>query len=225
MQRRLDGWRVHNLGLIGAGTVQEYLLFQKHVAERLRPGDAVVLVFFGNDFGDNVGLHLAAGSYATIDRGEVRLVPPAPASAVAAMQELAEGLFVSVQPGDLPVSHRFQDKRRDAGAWRPDRGPYLRRTDRRPIPRQQPAGSNHAALPVGIAGGLPAKQARFLVAYVPGQAELDEDDVTSTSDLSLPEEIAARWAFERMVRDLGIETVDLMARRWLPPSGAAICSA
>ncbi len=47
-----------------------------------------------------------------------------------------------------------------------------------------------------------AKQVRFLVAYVPGQAELGEDDVTSTSDLSLPEEIACRQAFDRMVRDL-----------------------
>ena len=50
-----------------------------------------------------------------------------------------------------------------------------------------------------------AKQVRFLVAYVPGQAELGEDDVTSTSDLSLPEEIASRRAFERMVGDLAID--------------------
>jgi hypothetical protein len=55
-----------------------------------------------------------------------------------------------------------------------------------------------------------AKQVRFLVAYVPGQAELGEDEVTSTSDLSLPEEIACRHAFDRMVRDLAIEAVDLM---------------
>ena len=46
---------------------------------------------------------------------------------------------------------------------------------------------------------------------MPGQAELGEDDVTSTSDLSLPEEIACRRAFERLVRDLAIDTVDLMA--------------
>ena len=61
-----------------------------------------------------------------------------------------------------------------------------------------------------------AKQVRFLAAYVPGQAELGEDDVTSTSDLCLPEEIAARQAFDRMVRDLAIDTVDLM-----PPMVAA----
>ena len=80
MERRLGGWRVHNLGLIGAGTVEEYLLFQKHVVDRLQPGDAVVLVFFNNDFGDNVGLHSSGRVYATIDNGQVRVVPPAPAS-------------------------------------------------------------------------------------------------------------------------------------------------
>jgi hypothetical protein len=55
-----------------------------------------------------------------------------------------------------------------------------------------------------------AKQVRFLAAFVPGQAELGEDDVTSTSDLCLSEEIACRQTFERMVRDLAIDTVDLM---------------
>jgi len=55
-----------------------------------------------------------------------------------------------------------------------------------------------------------AKRVRFLAAYVPGQAELGEDDVTSTSDLSLPEEIASRQAFDRLVRDLAIDAVDLM---------------
>ena len=55
---------------------------------------------------------------------------------------------------------------------------------------------------------------------MPGQAELGEDDVTSTSDLSLPEEVACRQAFERMVRDLGLETVDLMAPM-VPPRAAA----
>ena len=80
MQRLLSGRRVHNLGLIGAGTVQEYLIFQKYVVDRLRPGDTVVLVFFSNDFGDNVGRHSSGRVYATIDDGQIRLVPPAPVS-------------------------------------------------------------------------------------------------------------------------------------------------
>ena len=68
----LLGRRVHNCGLIGAGTVEEYMIFQKHVAPRLRPGDTVLLVFFGNDFGDNVGKHLRGRTYAKIKNGRSR---------------------------------------------------------------------------------------------------------------------------------------------------------
>jgi len=56
-----------------------------------------------------------------------------------------------------------------------------------------------------------AKQARLLAAYVPGQAELAEDDVTSTSDLSEPEERACRQAFDGLTHGLGIDVVDLMS--------------
>ena len=70
MARRL-GRPVHNLGLIGAGTVQEYFIFEKHVTPHVRPGDTVVLLFFNNDFGDNIGKHLKGRVYAALDNGEV----------------------------------------------------------------------------------------------------------------------------------------------------------
>ena len=78
---RMLGCQVHNCGLIGAGTVEEYMIFQKHVASRLRPGDTLVLVFFGNDFGDNVGKHLRGRTYAKIENGQIVIVPPAAPSA------------------------------------------------------------------------------------------------------------------------------------------------
>ena len=59
-----------------------------------------------------------------------------------------------------------------------------------------------------------AKHVGFLAVLVPGQAELGEDDVKATSDpcdLSPPEEIACRRAFDRLVRELGIESVDLLS--------------
>ena len=211
MERLLDGRRVHNLGLIGAGTVQEYLLFQKYVADRLRPGDTVVLVFFGNDFGDNVGLHLSDRVYATIQDGQVRLVPPAAASAMRQWKNRlkdASYLFNLV----AYCADRFQDRRsmKNLGD---------RATRPTPPPEKIQADTCDASPAVRITrhymselqNACREKQARFLAAYVPGQAELGEDDVTSTSDLCLAEEIACRQAFERMVRDLGIETVDLMA--------------
>jgi lysophospholipase L1-like esterase len=216
MERRLSGRRVHNLGLIGAGTVEEYLLFQKHVADRLRPGDSVVLVFFNNDFGDNVGMHSRGRMYATIDNGQVRLVPPAPVSAARRWKNWMKDksyLFNLV----TYCADRIRETRslKNLG----DRDTRLK-----PSPAQIQADTCDSGPEVQITrhylselkNACSAKQVRFLVAYVPGQGELGEDDVTSTSDLCLEEEIAARQAFNRIVSDLAIETVDIM-----PPMVAA----
>ena len=210
IQRQLGGRRVHNLGLIGAGTVQEYLLFEKYVVDRLQPGDTVVLVFFGNDFGDNVGLHLSDRAYATIDNGQIRLVPPAPASTLRQWKNWmkdASNLFNLV----AYCVDRFQDTRsmKNLGerATRPLPPPEKIQSD---TCDSGPAVQITRHYLSEFSSACRMKHARFLAANVPGQAELGEDDVTSTSDLSLPEEVACRRAFDRMVRDLALNTVDLM---------------
>lgn len=209
--QRLSGRRVHNIGLIGAGTVQEYLLFQKYVADRLLPDDTVVLVFFGNDFGDNVGLNLRGRAYAAIDDGQVCLVRPEPADARRQwknwMKDTSYLINLAVYCAD-----RFRDDRslKHLGD---------RATRRMPPPEKIQADTCDSSPAVRITrhylsqlqAACRAKQARFLAACVPGQAELGEDDASSTSDLCLPEEIACRQAFQRLVRDLAIDTVDLMA--------------
>jgi lysophospholipase L1-like esterase len=211
MQRQLDGRRVHNLGLIGAGTVQEYLLFQKHVVDRLRPGDTVVLVFFNNDFGDNVGLHSRGRLYAAIDAdGQIRIVPPAPVSALRQWKNWLKDrsyLFNLVT-----YCADYYKERRSLK----DLGDRVTRPMPSPEQIQADAGDSSPAVRITrhylseLKDACAAKQVRFLTAYVPGQGELGEDDVTSMSDLSLPEEIAARQTFGRMVRDMGIEAVDIM---------------
>ncbi len=216
MERRLSGQRVHNLGLIGAGTVEEYLLFQRHVVDRLRPGDTVVLVFFNNDFGDNIGLHSRGRMYATIDNGQVRLVPPAPVSAARQWKNWMKDTSYLFNLATY-CADRIRETRslKNLG----DRDTRLK-----PPPSQIQADTCDRSPEVQITrhylsevkSACSTKQARFLVAYVPGQGELSEDDVTSTSDLCLEEEIACRQAFGRIVRDLAIEAVDLM-----PPMVAA----
>jgi hypothetical protein len=56
------------------------------------------------------------------------------------------------------------------------------------------------------------KHAQLLVVYIPGQAELHEDDCAFTEDLSLPQQVGYRRAFFRCVDQLGIETIDLLPR-------------
>ena len=209
MERRLGGWRVHNLGLIGAGTVEEYLLFQKHVVDRLQPGDAVVLVFFNNDFGDNVGLHSSGRVYATIDNGQVRVVPPAPASIMRQwknwMKDASYLFNLVAYCTDCYKQNRLLKSLGDR-VTRPLPSPERIQAD---TCDGSPAVRITRHYLSALTNACHEKQVRFLVAYVPGQAELGEDDVTSTSDLSLPEEVACRCAFDRLVRDLAIETVDL----------------
>jgi hypothetical protein len=57
-----------------------------------------------------------------------------------------------------------------------------------------------------------AKQAKLTIAFIPGQAELREDDCSVTEDLALPEQIGYRKAFFRCASQLGIETIDLLPR-------------
>ena len=216
MQRLLGDQRIHNLGLIGAGTVQEYLLFQKYVVDRLRPGDTVVLVFFNNDFGDNVGLHAAGRMYAAIDNGQVRLVPPAPPSTMRRWKNWMKDASCLFNLAAY-CTDCFQIRRnaKDVGdrATRPMPSPERIRAD---ACDSSPAVQITRHYLSEFRNACRAKQVRFLAAYVPGQAELGEDEVTSTSDLCLAEEIAARQAFNRLVRDLAIDAVDL-----LPPMAVA----
>ena len=79
LSRLLPGWRVHNCGLAGSGTVEQYILFRHYVYESLRPGDTVVLAFFGNDFGDNIG-RFEDRVHGAIRNGQIVLVQPPPPS-------------------------------------------------------------------------------------------------------------------------------------------------
>ena len=70
--------QVENFGLGGAGTVQEYAIFEMHVQPRLRHGDTVLLFFYGNDFGDNLGCRLEGSLHAEVRDGRIELVRPDP---------------------------------------------------------------------------------------------------------------------------------------------------
>jgi hypothetical protein len=208
---RLLGCRVHNLGLIGAGTVQEYLIFQKQVAPRLRPGDTVVLVFFGNDFGDNVGKHLRGRVHATITDGRIQLVPPPLPSAAQQWKNWLKDASCLFNLASYCID-RFQDARTSKDLFR--------RTTRRvlsPVEVRTDTADGSPAVQVtrhylaALRDDCRTKQARFFAVFVPGQAELGEDDVTSSSDLCLAEEVASRAAFDRLAGDLRLETADLMA--------------
>jgi hypothetical protein len=53
-------------------------------------------------------------------------------------------------------------------------------------------------------------KARLVVAYIPGQAELGEDDFSVTEDVTAAEQIGYRKAFFNCTDSLDIETIDLL---------------
>jgi len=67
----LDDWRIENFGVNGAGTVAEYELFASECRDRLQAGDVVLVMFFQNDFLDNV----TGSRHAELQDGEVVLLP------------------------------------------------------------------------------------------------------------------------------------------------------
>jgi hypothetical protein len=211
MKTAMPGYRVENFALAGSGTVQQYTIFRSHVFGRLRPDDTVLLVFFGNDFGDNVGRILTGSRlYATVQDGEVRLVPP---------------------DGTLLESN-FQNQLKEASClvnlltcWA-DRLMYLCATGLA-AGRAKAEDSPAEQTPLLLSDDAPEikvtrhflaalkkdcdeKTARLLIAYVAGQAEIGEADVTFTENLSKAEQAACRQAFFRCTDSLGIQTIDLL---------------
>jgi hypothetical protein len=216
MATLLPGRRVHNLGLIGAGTVEEYTLFQQYAHDRLRPGDVVVVAFYGNDFGDNVGRYTTNRLHAAVQDGEIRPVypePPPPFSQLKSGLKDASCLF--------NLLTYCLDRYRQSGT----EGKMPDRASRSgPLPEALRAAADDGSPEVAVTRfflgefqrACGEKKALLLVAYIPGQAELGEDEAGATEDLSPPEQQLFRQAFQRCTRALGIRTIDL-----LPPMLAA----
>jgi hypothetical protein len=202
--------QVENFGLGGAGTVQEYAIFEMHVQPRLRHGDTVLLFFYGNDFGDNLGCRLEGSLHAEVRDGRIELVRPdphrAPSKLVDRMKDCSY-LFNLL----AYCSDRLADVCRCSG---------MAGRSHAPGDAPSPAVISDSSPEVQVTRcylekfkkACDEKHAQLLVAYIPGQAELGEDDCSFTEDLSLPEQIGYRKAFFRCADQLGIETIDLLPR-------------
>jgi hypothetical protein len=209
MNLLMPKYRVRNFGLSGAGTVQQYLLFQAHVTERLRPGDIVVIAFYQNDLGDNIGRFLEGRAHAAVEGGRLRLVPP---------DDRFEKRKLKNRLKDC--SYLFNLVAYNVDRWRSHR--RMRRATGRATP-QEPQGEQ----PTLLADNSPEvrvakaflrafkrdcgeKKARLALAYVPGQTELREDNSGPLENVPPSEQAAYREAFFRCANSLGIETIDLL---------------
>ena len=210
------GHRVQNLGLCGAGTVQEFAIFETYVRPRLRPGDTVVLAFYGNDFGDNLGRRLNDSLHATVQAGEVRLEPPSGKFCPSKIKDKlkdASYLFNLVTYCTDRCQHRIGDWK---DAWSPASSAAWRKAqpgDTAPSEGTLADDSPEVRIVefylAAFQTACAENRAVLVVAYVPFQVELGEAELNATA-LRADPPAAERQAFFRCADALGIETIDLL---------------
>jgi lysophospholipase L1-like esterase len=219
LERLLPGCRVHNLGLVAAGTVHEYMIFKKHVLPQLQPKDAVVLAFYGNDFGDNIGYNHPGRLSAFLKDGKVCVAPPEGM----ACQGMIENKLKSNSYVINLMAFSIDSLRLMIGGWR-----NRSRQVQPAAGGSGPPPRDGATTPVDLADNSPEiqitkhylrelktacdqKHAQFLLVYVPWRAEFGEPDFATASLPARDWESPERRAFFHCAKALGIETVDLLA--------------
>jgi hypothetical protein len=212
METLMPGYRVHNFGIAGSGTVEQYTVFKTHIRDQLRAEDTVVVAFYaGNDFGDNVGRFFHDRLHATIRDGKVCEVPPSGERST--VKQLKNSLKDHSCLFNL-VTFCIDRFKYSGVAVRSSQ-----RSKRQPPPAEEiaaAAADNGAPVVVTrfylaeFKKACAEKGVNLLVAYIPGQAELGEDDFSSTDEFTGPEEAAFRPAFFRITQSLGIKTLDLL---------------
>lgn len=210
LQTRLPDVQVHNLGLCASGTAQQYVLFQEHVAPQLRPGDTVLIGFFVNDYGDNVGRNEPGCLYARLEQGDVHLVPPdgtACGSVVKNKLKDASYLFNLVtyawDRGKL-VFDAWKGEARTSAP--PSATPIEDATAYGNSPEVQITKYYLGEFRKACA----ERQAEFLVVYIPAPGELGED-ATHPECQPRPQQLSReRQACLQCTESWGIPTLDLL---------------
>jgi hypothetical protein len=218
MEDLLEGRQVHNFGLCSAGTLIEYVIFEKYVQSRMRPGDTVVLSFYGNDFNDNVGKDHCGRLHARIRNNEIEVVPPdgtAVPGKLALMLKDGCCLFNLLTYGADRLKDRFASVSKGCTPAAPaisvaDPGSQPAVVARaRPVLAPIPDDSTEVRVTRHYLAALQraclAKQVDFVAVYIPLKEELGEREGAENFGES-PE----REAFLRCTKSLGIATIDLL---------------
>ncbi len=187
---------VDNLGLNASGTVAQHRLFEVFVEPRLVAGDVVLLMFFHNDFSDNL---LGALRAEVRDDGSV--------APVKSVRRLGGGVKSTIKDWSYLANLVFfladNMKARRAMHRARERAPAIERLG---------ADSDEFRVLVHYLGKLEracaAKGARFVVVCIPGQRVLDE--ATHEDPVADRNEELWRSAVLAATRAAAVETLDLL---------------
>ena len=192
MQTRLPAHCIHNRGINAAGTVMEYRLFEAEVAPSLKQGDLVLVLFFNNDFGDNINPGAVHGE---VEEGVVRIksVKPYLTTANGMLENSYAYKFVSYQINLLTLVRKRKQ-------LYPERDITIAEDDPRLVVTRHVL---HL-----FKEKAEERQAQFLAVYIPGQMELQEGDLTNLDKLG--NERVYRRAFFALAESVGVRTLDLL---------------
>ncbi len=195
MNLLLKDYSVHNYGIDGIGTVVEYLIFSTEVRKQLRPDDVVILMFFNNDFVDNVDRKKI---HAEVVNGEVQVVNPAKPLTTPFEDWVKNHSYLCNYVwyrADLRRLTRVNRKIEDEKL-----GQTIAETDERF------AVAKHFLAEFQADCG--AAKARFIVVHIPAQVELSEARASRPNKLA--NEKARTETLFSITRALHIETIDLL---------------
>jgi lysophospholipase L1-like esterase len=201
LSRLMPDVHVVNFGLNASGTVQQFALFEAYGKEQLQPGDVVLLMFFNNDFEENVTGRLRAD----VRNGQVVLAGPPrqldfrPSDAVEGSSYLINLVFFSADRLKAAIRQMRAHRRSERLVELGERAPEI-------------AVFRHYL--AAFRDGCLERSAHFVPVYIPEQAELGETPEEDESRLRNDQ--AFRRAFFNSTQALGLPTIDL-----LPPFLAA----
>jgi len=191
----LKDYCVVNYGIISTGTVAQYLLFDSEVKKAVKPGDIVLLMFFSNDFDDNVWKGKVRGE---VVNGSVSVVnEQKPFNSIKDSLEKNSYLFnfISYKVNLYQLSRKIKKTQEDHER----QGAFTSTDPRFIITRHFLDAFNKEVTTL---------KARFMSAYICTQGELGESAVSKPNKLA--NEQRFRKAFLEISSSLGIETIDLL---------------
>ena len=195
MNLLLPDYSVHNYGICGAGTVVEYGIFSTEVRKLVRPDDVVIVMFFDNDFADNVDRHKY---HAEVVRGEVSIVNASRPATAPALDWIKNHTYLGNYVwyrADLAHKTRLSRQQEDERL-----GPALAESDERFVVAKYFLAKFQA--------DCEAAKAKFLAVYIPCPEEFSEARTILPNRLA--NEKAQREALFSITRALHIETIDLL---------------
>ena len=198
MSQLMTDYRVMNFGLSASGTVQQFAIFEASGKEQMRPGDTVVLMFYANDFTDNVSPGFL---HAELRNGEIRRAGPERVLASGETNHsLRKSYAVNLISFSVNVLKATLKQRRAL--------------ERAAVLTALGAESPETAVVKHFLGefqrAAAEKGASFIAVYVPLHGELGE--ASRPSEKTLKNEQDYRRAFFASAEAVGIRTIDLLPR-------------